>query len=94
MSDQPDDILRTQLQKNMLEFHCGHTMFCPKCGLILDAKRSVAVDIYRGQELLFAGVLCSGCYDARKNAFQAKAEARGLRLEISDGRQLFARRTI
>lgn len=89
-----------QLKRNMLEFHCGHTLFCPCCGRVMDVKNAVAVDLYDDSapgtpeepKLYKSAVTCGGCYDKRAEMLKAWALKRGLRLDTTDGRSLWPQR--
>jgi hypothetical protein len=86
--------LEQTLQRNTLKYHCGHTMFCPQCGRILDCKRAVEIDLMEIGQLRKSYILCAPCWDDRKLAMHDLATQSNGRftLEIQDGRVLFARK--
>lgn len=91
------DLERT-LKRNMLKFHVGHEIFCPKCGNVLDVRRAVEVTTLMHGKPGKSSVVCAMCFDAVKEEFEKAFEEMKaqfpqfeLSLEILDGRELFAK---
>jgi hypothetical protein len=80
--------MRETILRNMLKWHVSREMFCPRCRTILDCRKTVEIDITRGTELAASLIMCARCYDGRD---QSAVMPEGVRLEVHDGRVLFAR---
>lgn len=89
----PLDMMRRTVERNMLRFQVGQAIFCPACKRILDTRRAVGLDFYRGEELGGSKVVCTSCYDAKLGGgkLEAQLEGTGLSLKVIDGRELFRR---
>ena len=100
-------MLERTLKRNMLKWHVGREMFCPKCKAILDCRRAVEIDVCKqtrddsgnaGEPVLVRTfIMCAKCYDARfaVDIAMMNADARkDSKLNIAvinDGRVLFGR---
>jgi hypothetical protein len=80
------------VKRNALKWHAGQDIFC-RCGSVLDCKRVVEIDAYKEDTLISSNILCSACWDKAKDQFTKIMAERSphLRLDITDGRQLFGR---
>ena len=89
------DVMRETVLKNALKFACGQAIFCPACQKILDCSRAVSVDFYQHGTLAGTRTTCAGCYDSkvkpRIDAAADRIKAEGIKVEVSDGRVLFAK---
>lgn len=80
------------IKRNILKWHAGHDITCRGCGTILDCRRAVELDIYKGDTLAASKIVCSTCYDTRlKDTLASDLGKHDLRLDITDGRELFGR---
>ena len=87
------------LARNMLRFHAGHEIFCPKCHTILDCKRAVEIDVCKQDTdatLVRSYIMCANCWETRYRVDieslnrNASVDSRLLRAKIWDGRELFS----
>jgi hypothetical protein len=81
--------MQSTINRNLLQYHVQQVMFCPACQDILDMRRAVSMDVKRGENTVCSLCVCTSCYDQRKEAVEAAAAARGLTVEVLDGRKLF-----
>lgn len=83
--------MERHLTRKVLREAVGRQMICPTCKQILDTRRAVELDFYRGRELAGVKVLCSSCYDAKcgNGKLEAQMADTGFTVEAIDGRELF-----
>lgn len=82
------------VNRNSLAYSVGSTMFCPgmTCQKCLDVRNAVEVTISRDGRILRCFCCCGDCWDkARAGVEKAVAALAGGRLEVIDGRVLYAR---
>lgn len=83
MSDPFFSPMARTLNRNLLKHSAGTAIFCPHCGQVADCRRWVVASL--GER---THGLCAKCWD---KAMQNPGIARHPRLEVIDGRVLFAR---
>lgn len=84
--------MRKQVNINLLRDAAGYQMFCKKCSGVLDMRRTVRVDAYTADGAGAGGfTVCTRCWDAAKERVTGAAAGRNWKLEIVDGREVFAR---
>lgn len=83
--------MERHLTREMLREAVARQMTCPTCKQILDCRRAVELDFYRGAELAGVKVVCASCYDAKcgNGKLEAQMADTGFTVEAIDGRALF-----
>jgi hypothetical protein len=74
------------ITRNVMREHCGMQISC-RCGAILDCRRAVELDFFKGDSLVKTAVVCSPCYDAL--VLHGYKPPEGVTLRAHDGRELF-----
>jgi hypothetical protein len=94
MTDPIFSELERKLTRDSLRYAVGRAIFCPGCGTILDCRRAVELDFYRGNDLAGVKVVCASCYDAKMGdgKLEGQLEGTGLTVKALDGRELFGRK--
>ena len=87
-----DSVMRQQITKNMLRYAVQVRMFCPRCERVLDVSRTVEIDLSRDGKLLRTYCNCATCHDAVILGLRDTLAGSDIKIEVNDGRQLFARR--
>jgi hypothetical protein len=77
--------MQTTINRSLLKYAAGRAVFCPQCGDIMDAKRTVIVTTPAGQ----TRTMCAHCWD--QVAGFARKDERFAELDILDGREVFKR---
>ena len=92
-NEQVLDAVQKEMQKEWFKSAVGKQTFCyvGQCRAVLDCRRAVEITVWSDKEPVRVAFYCANCYD-RANLARFEAETlapNGLRLEITDGRELF-----
>lgn len=86
--------LQRKADRESVRYAVMRTIFCPKCGDIMDMRRAVQTTAYAPSGKIAAVVtVCAPCHDNGVRAALEEAQSRvpGSRLETADGRILWKR---
>jgi len=79
---------RTTVQRNLLKYAAGTAITCPKCGDILDCKRTVLIDITGDRPR--TQVMCTTCWGMAPHVMRQHLIGGGV-MDVLDGRILWGK---
>lgn len=73
--------------RNLLKWAAGQVMFCPCCAVCMDWRKTVIIEINKGETLLKTYTVCTKCADERLPEVTKAADANGYTVTVTDSRK-------
>jgi hypothetical protein len=62
------DMMKREVEKNLLKYAAGHSIFCNGCNRVLDWKSTAIIDAIQNGKAVSSVTCCTKCLDARYGA--------------------------